>query len=453
MKTIAILGAGPMGLAAAYHVARAGHKPVVLEKDAHPGGMSASFDFDGVRLEKYYHFINRPDQDLFALLDELSLGQDLRWMETRMGFFRPDSRLTGSCQKNGTSQRGRIHPWGNPLALLAFGDVSLLTRLRYGCHALYCKYINDLMILDDTSASRWIRAWEGEEGYAVLWRALFEKKFFEFAEPLSAAWIASRVRRVARSRKNLMREQLGYLEGGSEQMIRRLIHVIKGLGGEVHTGCPVCTVAPHADGFTLRIDCGPDTVPLAEADTLRADAVISTVPLPYVGGIFPFLPEEYMRRVAQVRNIGVACALFRLQESVSDKFWLNIDMPGWDIPGIIEYSNLRPMDATYIYVPFYMPHSHLNWGLTDSALLDKARYYLSGINAKAAATEQAARLFRYEYAQPVCPPGFRHLLPPYATGIPGLYIADTTHSFPEDRSMQESVRIGRELATTAIKVL
>lgn len=430
-----------MGLAAAYHLAKAGHRPVVLEKEDQVGGMSASFDFDGIRLEKYYHFINKPDQDLFALLRELDMEKDLRWTDTQMGFFRPEGRHAQG--------KGRLYPWGNPLALLRFPHASLVTRLRYGFHALYCKYMQNLMPLDDISAAQWIRKWEGEEGYDVLWRMLFEKKFYELSEPLSAAWIASRVRRVARSRKSLMREQLGYLEGGSDSLVHRMVEEIHNMGGTVHTGSPVQTVARQDEKFLLRL--ASEAHVGGAGSTLSTDALISTIPLPYVKRLFPFLPEAYAQRVGKVRNIAVACALFRLQKSVTNNFWLNIDMPSWDVPGIIEYSNLRPMAAAYVYVPFYMPHNHPNWQASDDELLDKARHYLVAINAEAATTEQAARLFRYEYAQPVCTPGFRHLLPPYTTGIPGLVIADTSHSFPEDRSIQESVRIGKELAEAITK--
>ena len=421
MHQVAILGGGPMGLSVAYHLAKRGLRPLVLERDAELGGMSASFDFDGVRLERYYHFINLPDHDLFALLRELGMEQEMRWVDTKMGFFR----------------NGRLHPWGNPLALLAFDDVSLLTRLRYGCHAFSCKFITDLLELDDTPASDWIRRWEGNEGYNVLWRTLFEKKFFELADPLSAAWIASRVRRVANSRKSLMREQLGYLEGGSEGLVLRLASEITRMGGEIRTACPVEQVVQTGDTFELTLQHG---------EPVTAEAVVSTLPLPYVPSIMPFLPSTYADRVRQVRNIGVACALFRLAKPVTQNFWLNVDMPDCDVPGIIEYSNLRPMNAAHVYVPFYMPPTHPNWMADDATLLAKARSYLAAINPEAAATEQAARLFRYEYAQPVCPPGFRKVLPPYSPGIKNLLIADTTHSFPEDRSIQESVRIGKELA-------
>jgi protoporphyrinogen oxidase len=428
MKRIAVIGAGPMGLALAYYLRRLA-QTVVFEADAQPGGMSASFDFDGVCIEKYYHFINLPDDDLFMLLDELGMRQELCWTPTRMGFYRRGP--AGPA----------LHAWGNPVALLQLRDIPLVTRLRYGFHAFCCKFIKDLTPLDDIRAADWFRRWEGEAGYDAFWRFLFEKKFFELADPLSAAWIASRIRRVANSRQSLMQEVLGYLEGGSVSLVNRLCSEITAHGGEVRLGAPVARVTPDAGrggGLVHALGCEE-----------RFDAVISTIPLPYLPGIAPELPAPYLDRARRVRNIGCACALFRLARPLSENFWLNVDMPEWDIPGIIEYSNLRPMDKAHVYVPFYMPHSHPNWRAPDEDILAKARAYLGGVNPAAAASEEAARLFRYEFAQPVCPPGFRHVLPPYETGARHIFAADTTHSFPEDRSINESVRIARELAELA----
>lgn len=428
---IAIIGAGPMGLTAAFHLAKAGHSITLFESEDRPGGMSASFDFDGTTIEQYYHFINLPDQHLFRLLDELGMSGELRWQATQMGFFRRDS--DGVC---------RNHCWGNPIALLGFSDVSLVSRLRYGFHAFACKYIKNLDLLDDIAASDWFIRWEGRKGYDTFWRFLFEKKFFSLAEPLSAAWIASRIRRVANSRKSLMEERLGYLEGGSFSLVNRLVTEVQARGGRLCLSLPVRRVTSEA-GTKISVDTdqGKETF----------DRVISTIPLPYLEKIIHDLPTEYQSRLKQIKNIGCACALFRLGKKLTDNFWLNIDVPEWDIPGVIEYSNLRPMDKAYIYIPFYMPHNHPNWHKTNEELLHTGRNYLRGINPVAAATEEKAVLFRYEYAQPVCTPGFRHILPPYHTGIPGIYAADTAHSFPEDRSINESIRIGLELATIILR--
>jgi protoporphyrinogen oxidase len=44
-KKIAVLGGGPMGLAAAWHLLKQGHQVSLFEAGDRLGGMSASFDF------------------------------------------------------------------------------------------------------------------------------------------------------------------------------------------------------------------------------------------------------------------------------------------------------------------------------------------------------------------------------------------------------------------------
>jgi len=58
----------------------------------------------------------------------------------------------------------------------------------------------------------------------------------------------------------------------------------------------------------------------------------------------------------------------------------------------------------------------------------------------------AAKVSRYEFAQTVCTPGFYEALPPMRSGLAGLYMADTSYYYPEDRSISESVAVGRRLA-------
>ena len=84
-RRYAVLGSGPMGLMAALELLDAGHEVDVYERDDRIGGMSASFDFDGLRIERYYHFVCRTDFPLFALLDRLGLADRLHWTATRMG--------------------------------------------------------------------------------------------------------------------------------------------------------------------------------------------------------------------------------------------------------------------------------------------------------------------------------------------------------------------------------
>ncbi len=61
----------------------------------------------------------------------------------------------------------------------------------------------------------------------------------------------------------------------------------------------------------------------------------------------------------------------------------------------------------------------------------------------------AATASRYEFAQTVCTPGFHDALPPMSSSIRGLVMADTSHYYPEDRSISESLRVGVRLAALA----
>ena len=58
-------------------------------------------------------------------------------------------------------------------------------------------------------------------------------------------------------------------------------------------------------------------------------------------------------------------------------------------------------------------------------------------------------LFREPAAQPIVTLGYRERMPPLATGVPGLILANTTQIYPEDRGTNYSVR----LADQAVEAL
>lgn len=423
MKHYAVIGSGPMGLMAAVTLLDQGHRVDVYERDDRVGGMSASFDFDGLAIERYYHFVCKTDYPLFALLDRYGLATKLHWVDTRMGYF----------------YDGKLYPWGTPLALLSFPHLDPVSKIRYALHVLYAKGIRDWSQLDRVNAVEWIRKWIGDRGYEVLWRRAFELKFFEYASALSASWIGTRIKRVALSRRNLMQESLGYVEGGSDTVLTALAGDLRARGGNLFLGRGVDEVV-CADGRISGIRSGTDTI--------AYDGVVSTAPLQYVPRMVPALPEEFADRIRAIANIPVACVILKLKQAISDKFWMNISDAGIDIPGVIEYSNLNPCAGQKIlYAPFYMPKTHRKWSLSNQALIDEVIAYLPRLNPNFRADWiLSSYCHRYEFAQPICPPGFQAQLPPMRTPITGFFMADTAYYYPEDRSISESLRIGQELA-------
>jgi protoporphyrinogen oxidase len=424
-RRIAVLGAGPMGLGVAYQLARDGHHPVVYEADDRVGGMTASFDFSGLRIERYYHFHCTSDQAFLDMLDELGLSARMRWVPTRMGYW----------------FEGRLQPWGNPVALLKFKGLGMWAKFRYGLHAFLCTRRTDWKPLDKLEASGWIRRWVGREAYAILWRPLFEYKFHGYANNLSAAWIWSRIRRIGRSRYDVFREKLGYLEGGSDTLLRALQQDITEHGGEFRLRAPVSKVS-MADGRVQGVHVNDRFEPF--------DQVICTIPLPYVERIMPELPEALLRRYRSVPNIAVVCVIAKLRRAVSPNFWLNINDPEMDIPGLVEYSNLRPLEQHIVYVPFYMPGEHPKFAEPDAVFVGKVRTYLKKINPALRDEDFLdIRASRYRHAQPICEPGFLGKLPPAKLPVEGLWVADTSYYYPEDRGISESLAFGRAMAREA----
>lgn len=75
---VVVLGGGPAGLAAAWQVARTGRSVILLERAATVGGMAASFDVAGVRVDYGSHRLHpATEPDLLADLRGL-LGDDLQ---------------------------------------------------------------------------------------------------------------------------------------------------------------------------------------------------------------------------------------------------------------------------------------------------------------------------------------------------------------------------------------
>lgn len=431
-RRIAVLGAGPMGLAVAYELALQGQRPVLFEADDRVGGMAAAFDFGGLAIERYYHFHCTSDHAFLALLDELGLADRMRWTETTMGYW----------------VGGKLHPWGNPLALLRFAPLPLASRIRCGLHAFASIRRNDWRDLDEMEATGWIRRWVGDQAFELLWRKLFDHKFYEHAGNLSAAWIWSRIRRIGRSRYNLMREKLGYLDGGSETLLQALRRAIEARGGELRLAQPVQQVLIE-DGAVRGVRAGA----AGHAQDHAFDTVISTVPLPYVPQLMPGLPAAVLAQLRSQKNIAVVCVIAKLRRPLTRHFWVNVNDPGMDIPGLVEYTNLRPLGGGthVVYVPFYMPGEHPKYADADAVFLDKVRRYFKRIEpALTDADILDLRASRYRHAQPICEPGHLQRLPPPKLPVQGLWVADTSYYYPEDRGISESIDFGRRMARDAL---
>ena len=83
---IGILGAGLTGIASALRLAEVGDV-VVFEKNEMAGGCLASKKYGSYALETLYHHCFSGDTELFSLMDDLDLKEDLIWLKGSTGYY------------------------------------------------------------------------------------------------------------------------------------------------------------------------------------------------------------------------------------------------------------------------------------------------------------------------------------------------------------------------------
>ena len=113
-QRVIIIGSGMGGLSCGVILAKNGYEVTVLESEKDIGGMAVSFDFDGIDIERFYHFHCTSDYDYFEMLEELGLSDKLHWKSTSMGFW----------------FNNKLQPWGNPIALLKFRGLGFCSTSR-----------------------------------------------------------------------------------------------------------------------------------------------------------------------------------------------------------------------------------------------------------------------------------------------------------------------------------
>jgi protoporphyrinogen oxidase len=423
-----VIGAGLAGLAAARDLLRAGKRVTLMDASQEFGGLASTISMAGQPVERYYHFITRPDHELLALAKELEIDQRITWKRVKTTFYFD----------------GNFYPFSTPFDLLFLKPVPWIQRLRFGIHVLLSRYRSNWDALDAISARDWLVKNIGERAYQVIWEPLLHSKFGSAVGEISAAWIWHRIWRVARSRKSLLEPELyGYFDNGSEVLIQALVTELRSNPNfEVRLGEAVQEILVQNGRVSgIRTQNG----------SLPADLVLSTLALAGFSKLLPDLPDPYFQKIKQIHYLGVVCVLMNLDRPFTPSFWMNIHDPRVSFPGIIEYTNLnehlRASGLNLVYIPFYMPVEAERFQRSDEALMAEYLPMLAQIiPGFSPAWIKEWKVFRSAYAQAICTTNFTQLVPAIQTPIRGLFCTDSAQFYPEDRTLSAAIRKGREAA-------
>ncbi|MEM4347200.1 MAG: NAD(P)/FAD-dependent oxidoreductase [Candidatus Altiarchaeota archaeon] len=423
---IAIIGSGITGLTSGYRLVKKGASVKIFEKEEEIGGLLSSFKFQNFYLERYYHHFFKCDSELIKLIEELGLKSKVIWKETKMGFFVDNE----------------VYPFSTPFELLKFKPISFFDRIKFGLTILYLQRKKTWEDLENITAKEWLEKFSGKKTYELLWKPLLKIKFgSKFAEKISAAWIWGRVNPRAKSRsKGLMKEELGYLKGGFKFFLEKIENEIEKENGEILKNKEVKKIEFKKD--KVRVFSG--------GNEYEFDKVIFTAPNPVLLNLTK-LEKKFKEKLQKVKYQSVICATFLLRESLSDIYWLNISDEKIPFGGVIEHTNFIPKENynnfSVVYVFNYIQKESRLYNLTDDRI---AKIYKKGLkkifpNFNEKIIENVF-IHRNEYATPIYVKNYSKIKPNFSTPIKNLFLANTSMIYPFDRNVNNSVKLGNEIA-------
>ncbi len=306
-----ILGGGPCGLAAAWELARAGRRPVVLEREPLVGGLCATHARDGWRFDLGGHRFVSASLDLSQWLERL-LGRELLTQERRSVVLHD----------------GRVFRYP-----LDAADLLRSLGLRENARALAgyarARAARRFFPRPDVSFEDWVSARFGRPLYETFFGPYTEKLWGLHPSRISADWAAERISllhlgdalvRMTGLRTREIRtyaRRYRYPRLGMGQLYEAMAREIRALGGEIVTGARFTGVELDAAGarvVAVRADTpgGPRRVPVGE--------LLSTVPLPELArALAPDAPLPALRfRALTFLNLMLA------RRDFSENTWMYV---------------------------------------------------------------------------------------------------------------------------------
>jgi protoporphyrinogen oxidase len=428
---IGIIGGGYAGLTAALELQKQGHAVTVLEKYGRWGGQAATLPLLGTYIEYFYHHLFGSDSHILDLMDELGIGDQLRWIESKVGVY----------------AENQIYDFVTPLDLIRFKPLGLVNRVKLGLMYLYLGRINDWQRLEEITAHDWVVRYMGQEIYDKFWGALLRGKFGDLADQVSMTWLWGKIKVRGSSRQGAAAtEKLAYPLGSFEIITQALVDRLKAGGAELHLNQEVTGLTTHPD------DPHQITGVATKSQTWPFDAVIATVPgHDFLEMAPPALDGEYADLLRSVHYQAALVLLMVSKKSLSRIYWLNISDRSMPFVGVIEHTNYVPpseyQDRHLIYVSNYLERDDPRYEMKADELFDLYLPHLKQINPDFGADWIEKKIvLRADGGQPVITRNYSQRIPDHRTPIKGLYLANTLQIYPEDRGTNYSVRLGQTIS-------
>ncbi len=342
-KTWAIIGGGMMGMTLALRLSQQGHQVTIFESAEKPGGLTGSWKMpapagtegDGIVWDRFYHVILMSDLYTRKILKEIGLENDIRWVETKTGFY----------------SGGKLYSMSNLVEFFKFPPINIIDKFRLGLTIFAASRIKNWQKLENIFVEDWLTRWSGKRVFQKIWLPLLKAKLGDNYKNTSASFIWATIQRMYAARKSgLKKEMFGYVTGGYEKINSRLTEHLHKSGIKIQCNSKVNSIRKNVSG---KLE-----VFLDDNSSQLFDKVISTLPSQLSVKIAVELKEEEKQKHNAIKYLGVICPSVLLKKQISPFYVTNITDDGAPFTGIIEMTALIDKNEIkgnhLVYLPKYV---------------------------------------------------------------------------------------------------
>jgi len=421
-----VIGGGVMGLKVAQELIDRGQDVTIAEAAPRFGGLTSSWRLGDVTWDRFYHVTLLSDTVLREQLQRLGLEQEIRWVETKTGFFAD----------------GRLLSMSNTMEFLRFPPLNLWQRLRLGGTIFLASKIRDFRSMERQSVETWLRRWSGGGAFEKVWKPLLKAKLGDAYRETSAAFIWAHTQRMYKARRSgAKKEMFGYVPGGYARILDAWTRALAAGGARLLADHPVRRIRRGEGGSGLHVDFG-------QGRQAHFDNVVSTIASPLIADQCPELSDQEQKQHRGIKYLGVVCASMLLKKPISRYYVTNITDTWVPLTAVIEMSTIVDPRSELggnhlVYLPKYMTDDHPGLQEPDAeykerclSTLEKMYDHFSRddvLDFKVARAKYVAALSTIDYST---------RLPPIVTSVPGFYALNSAHILEGNLNVNETLRLG-----------
>lgn len=376
---VAIIGAGPAGMTTALQLSRGGVPVEVFEAGPRVGGMSATIELWGQRVDlgphRFFSTDARVNRLWFGVVGDAYTWVDrLTRIHYRGRFF--DYPLTPA---NAAWNLGVREATACLVSYLGAGASAIPGRVGIpGKHGRGRP-------LDPREASfrSWVVSRFGRRLYELFFRPYSEKLWGIPCDQLSADFAAQRIRdlslwkallsvwsRGQQDRHRTLADRFAYPSGGAGSVYDAMADEVLAGGGQIRLREPVRRVVCR-DGRATGIE-------LVSGETRSFDHVVSTMPLTHLVKGLVGVPPSVRHAIGELRfRNTILIYLHVASDSLFPDQWLYLHDPGLAAGRVTNFRNWSPSlhgesTTTILAVERWCDESDASWTADDAGLVRRA---------------------------------------------------------------------------------